>query len=159
MYMTTPEGHLSGINDGGRGVFGPRTLTQAGKLFNRKDFLFVAKNLLGGKVEGKVHPPKHTSINFPVSGFAVMRSDWTGRARYMLLNYGPDRVWHTHRDILDFEISAFGRALSIDAGLGVSYDDPLNNPWYNASRAHNMLVVDDGEIDRDQVKKDHGAKN
>ncbi len=148
MYLTTPEGHLPGINDGGRGVFSPKTLTQAGKLFNRKDCLFVAKNLLGGKVEGQVAPPKHTSINFPDSGFAVMRSDWSRQARYMLLNYGPDRVWHTHRDILDFEISAFGRALAIDAGLGVSYDDPLNNPWYNASRAHNMLVVDDGEIDR-----------
>ncbi|MCK4626717.1 MAG: hypothetical protein KAV00_15495, partial [Phycisphaerae bacterium] len=110
MYMTTPEGHLSGINDGGRGVFGPGTLTQAGKLYNRKDFLFVAKNLLGGKIDGKVAPPKHTSINFSDSGFAVMRSDWTPQARYMLLNYGPDRVWHTHRDILDFEISAFGRA-------------------------------------------------
>ncbi len=148
MYLTTPEGHLSGINDGQRAVFGPGTLTEAGKLFKRKDFLFVAKNLLGGKVDGRVRSPKHTSINFADSGFAVMRSDWTPRARYMLLNYGPDRVWHTHRDILDFEISAFGRALAIDAGLGLTYDDPLNNPWYNASRAHNMLVVDDGEIDR-----------
>jgi hypothetical protein len=148
MYMVTPAGHIPGINDGQRGTLNTKRLIKAGRLFKRDDFLFVAKNLLSGKVDGPVSPPKHTSIDLRDSGFAVMRSDWTGRARYMLLNYGPDGGWHTHRDILDFEISAFSRAMAIDAGLGLTYDDPLNNPWYNASRAHNMLVVDDGEIDR-----------
>ncbi|MCK4623670.1 MAG: alginate lyase family protein [Phycisphaerae bacterium] len=146
MYVTTPEGHLSAINDGARVVFSPKTLTEAGRRYNRKDFLFVAKNLLGGKVGEQVSPPKHTSINFPDSCFAVLRSDWTPRARYMLLNYGPCTWGHAHPSILDFEISAFGRAMAIDAGIGGTYDDPLHKVWYKTSRAHNMLVVDDEQI-------------
>ena len=149
MYMINPSGHLAGINDGHRRVFKPSTLLDAASRSGRKDFLFVAQNLLGAEIDGDVTPPKHTSMNFADSGFAAMRSDWRPQARYMLLNYGPDAAGsHTHRDILDFEINAFGQVMAIDAGIGISYSDPLNNVWYNASRAHNMLVVDDGEIDR-----------
>jgi hypothetical protein len=55
---------------------------------------------------------------------------------------------HYHYDVLSFELFAYGKALAVDAGLGVSYDDPLHRPWYITSKAHNMLVIDDENLDR-----------
>ena len=77
-----------------------------------------------------------------------MRGDWTRESPYMVINYGEYGGGHSHPDILSFELFAYGDALAVDAGIGVSYDDPLHGPWYKTSRAHNMLVIDDANLDR-----------
>jgi len=88
----------------------------------------------------------------PASGFTVMRSDWTRNALYMNINYGKWNGAHTHNDMLDFEIYAYGKALAVDAGIGLTYDDPLYIPWYKSSRAHNMATVNDLNMDRESVE-------
>ena len=50
--------------------------------------------------------------------------------------------------MLSFEAFAYGQALAIDSGIGSTYDDPHHNTWYATSRAHNMLVAADADIDR-----------
>ena len=77
-----------------------------------------------------------------------MRSDWTRESPYMVINYGPYGGGHSHADMLSFELFAYGQALAVDAGIGVSYDDPLHRPWYVTSMAHNMLVFDGENLDR-----------
>jgi hypothetical protein len=85
----------------------------------------------------------------PASGFTVMRSDWTRDALWMVINYGPEAGFHTHRDLLDFELYAFGKPLAVDAGIGYTYDDPLYESWYRSSHAHNMVTVGSHEISRE----------
>ena len=148
MYMISPLGTQPAVNDGGRGKFDHTIFTEGGQAFKRPDLLYVAANLLGAKVTGPVQPPARTSMDFRPSGFAALRADWTRESPYMAVNYGPYGSGHSHADALSFELFAYGRALAVDAGIGVSYDDPLHVPWYITSKAHNMLVVDDENLDR-----------
>lgn len=93
-------------------------------------------------------PSMPRSIHLPDSGFTIFRSDRSHAARYMLINHGPHGGGHSHADCLSFQLHAFGRPLAIDAGIGRTYDDPHHAPWYVRSVAHNMLTVDDDDIDR-----------
>jgi hypothetical protein len=38
--------------------------------------------------------------------------------------------------------------MALDAGIGETYDDPNHRPWYVTSRAHNMLTIDESNLDR-----------
>ena len=104
--------------------------------------------MLGAHVDDPVEMPSGTSIDFRPSGFAVMRTDWSRESPYLVINYGEYGGGHSHPDVLSFELFAYGNALAVDAGIGVSYDDPLHRPWYKTSMAHNMLVIDDANLDR-----------
>ena len=148
MYLISPLGTQPAVNDGGRGRFNRDIFIDGGRAFNRPDLLWVAKNLLGASIDDEVEPPARKSIDFRPSGFAVMRQDWTRESPYMVINYGEYGGGHSHPDILSFELFAYGDALAVDAGIGVSYDDPLHGPWYKTSIAHNMLVIDDANLDR-----------
>ena len=92
--------------------------------------------------------PTATSVHLEPSGVAVMRSGWEREAAYLFLNYGTHDSFHTHRATLDFELYAHGAPLALDAGIGLTYDDPLYLTWYVTARAHNMVVVDDVNADR-----------
>ena len=148
MYLISPLGTQPAVNDGGRGRFNRDILIDGGRAFSRPDLLWVAQNLLGADIDDQVEPPSKTSIDFRPSGFAVMRQDWTRESPYLVINYGEYGGGHSHPDILSFELFAYGQPLAVDAGLGVSYDDPLHRPWYKTSIAHNMLVIDDANLDR-----------
>jgi hypothetical protein len=134
--MLTPTGEVPAINDSHRGLFPERIMRDA-------------KRFLAG--DSAVHP-QYTSRHMPESGFTVMRSDWSRDALYMTVNYGPPAGFHTHSDLLDFELYAYGTPLAVDAGLGLTYDDPLYLTWYKSSRAHNMVVVNDSDIAREGVR-------
>ncbi len=134
--MLTPTGEIPAINDSHRGLFPERILRDARTFFKADPDTF----------------PRFASRNMPGSGFAVMRSDWSRDALYMTVNYGPSAGFHTHLDLLDFEVYAYGTALAVDAGVGSTYDDSLYATWYRASRAHNMVVVNDSNIERDGVQ-------
>ncbi len=148
MYLISPLSTQPAVNDGGRGRFDRNVFIDGGRAFNRPDMLWVAKNLLGASIVDIVEPPSGTSIDFRPSGFAVMRMDWTRNSPYLVINYGEYGGGHSHPDILSFELFAYGKALAVDAGIGVSYDDPLHGPWYKTSKAHNMLVIDDANLNR-----------
>ncbi|MDE3256742.1 MAG: heparinase II/III family protein [Gemmatimonadota bacterium] len=148
MYLISPLGTQPAVNDGGRARFDRDVFVDGGRIFNRPDMLWVAGNLLGADIGDHAVAPSGTSIDFRPSGFAVMRLDWTRESPYLVINYGSWAGGHYHYDILSFELFAFGAALAVDAGLGVSYDDPLHKPWYITSKAHNMLVIDDRNLDR-----------
>ena len=148
MYLISPLGTQPAVNDGGRARFDRDVFVDGGRVFNRPDMLWVARNLLGANIDDQVEPPAVKSVDFRPSGFAVMRMDWTRNSPYLVINYGPWAGGHYHYDVLSFELFAYGKALAVDAGLGVSYDDPLHRPWYITSKAHNMLVIDDENLDR-----------
>ena len=70
----------------------------------------------------------------------------------MLINHGPTGGGHSHADSLDFQLHAFGRAMAIDSGIGRTYDDPHHAPWYIRSRSHNLLMVDDADLNRREAE-------
>jgi hypothetical protein len=153
MSMLAPTGEIPAINDSHRGAF-PTFILQDGAEFFRKPYVNgVLKNLFGVDAKNVSRSlPSFTSRHMPESGFTVMRSDWTSSALYMNLNYGKFAGFHTHNDLLDFEIYAYGKALAVDAGLGLTYDDSLYVPWYQSSRAHNMVTVNDRNIERKETE-------
>jgi hypothetical protein len=151
--MITPTGEIPAINDSHRGLF-PAFVLADGADFFRKPYVYgVLKNLLGYSPAGTADSlPSFVSRHMPASGFSIMRSDWTRDALYANINYGSWNGAHTHNDMLDFELYAYGRALAVDAGLGLTYDDPLYTTWYKSSRAHNMVTVNDQDLSREKTK-------
>lgn len=153
LTLLAPTGEIPAINDSHRGLF-PTFILLDGASFFKKPYVYgVLHNLFG--IAPKTSPPTFpgfTSRHMPLSGFTVMRTDWTGDALYMNFNYGKWNGAHTHNDLLDFEIYAYGRALAVDAGIGLTYDDPLYVPWYQSSRAHNMVTVNDQNIERRTIQ-------
>jgi len=151
--MLAPTGEIPAINDSHRGLFPVFVLRDGAEFFQKPYVYGVLNNLLGTRPPATTPSlPSFVSRHMPASGFTIMRSDWSREAFYMNINYGKWNGSHTHYDMLDFELYAYGRALAIDAGLGLTYDDPLYIPWYRSSRAHNMVTVNDQNIDREKCE-------
>ncbi len=152
LTMIAPTGEVPAINDSHRGLFPASILRDGARLFNIPQAGGVLRNLLGQTGFERAPLPSYTSRNMPESGFCVMRSDWTPEALYLSVNYGPAAGFHTHFDLLDFELYAYGKAMALDAGIGLTYDDTLYNTWYRSSRAHNMVTVNDSSIEREGIR-------
>jgi hypothetical protein len=146
--MLAPTGEIPAINDSHRGLFPVKILRDGAESFGKPVVYAILRNLFGEKKRGDESLPQYTSRHMPASGFSVMRTNWSPDALYMTVNYGPEAGFHSHFDLLDFEAYAFGKPLAIDAGIGLTYDDPLYNPWYRSSKAHNMVAVNDSNIER-----------
>jgi hypothetical protein len=153
--MLAPTGEVPAINDSHRGLFPIGILQDGAEFYSKQEVYGVLKNLFNIAVTDPVPLPSFTSRHMPASGFTVMRSDWTRDALYMNINYGKFAGFHSHNDLLDFEVYAYGKALAVDAGIGLTYDDPLYVPWYQSSKAHNMVVVNDENL----VRKDIEGEN
>ncbi|HTL28690.1 MAG TPA: alginate lyase family protein, partial [Tepidisphaeraceae bacterium] len=151
-YALPPDGVIPAINDGGRLPMPPALLQDGYDLFHRRDMLWVKKNLLGQPITGDAEMPKQTSTHFAPSGFSILRSDWSPNAAYMIVNHGPSGGGHSHDDALSFEMNAHGTAMAIDAGIGLTYDDPHHGPWYRQGKAHNMLLVDGSNPNRKEAE-------
>ena len=147
--MIAPTGEVPAINDSHRGLFPASILRDGARMFGRPQAYAILRNLFGEPGEEGAPLPGYTSRNMPASGFCVMRTDWTPQALYLSVNYGPFAGFHTHSDMLDFEMYAYGKPLAIDAGIGLTYDDTLYYTWYRSSRAHNMVTVNDSSIERE----------
>jgi hypothetical protein len=151
--MLAPTGEIPSINDSHRGLF-PTFILQDGAEFYKKPYVYgVLHNLFGlASTSESLAFPSFVSRHMPASGFTVMRSDWTREALYMNINYGKWSGPHTHNDMLDFELYAYGKSFAVDAGIGLTYDDPLYIPWYKSSRAHNMVTVNDQNMQRESIE-------
>ena len=76
-----------------------------------------------------------------------MRSGWDRDALYMVINYGAWGGGHSHNDLLDFSMYAYGKPLALETTRWGSYDNPLNH-YFRSPRAHNQVVVNDAPLDR-----------
>ena len=150
--MLAPTGEVPAVNDSHRGLFPTRILRDAEERLGNSQASGILDALFGEKKDGSKALPEYTSRHMPASGFSVMRTDWTKDALYLAVNYGAYGGPHTHHDLLDFELYAYGKPLAVDAGIGLTYDDTLYVPWYKSSRAHNMVVVNDSDIQREGIQ-------
>jgi hypothetical protein len=147
--MIAPTGEIPAINDSHRGLFPTMVLRDAAELYQKPEALAILRELFREEVDTTALLPAYTSRHMPSSGFTVMRTDWSWYDLYMNINHGPSGGGHTHNDLLSFELYAYGRALAVDAGIGRTYDDPMYVRWYKSSRAHNMVVVDEENMERE----------
>ena len=146
--MIAPTGEIPAINDSHRGLFPTTVLWDAAELCEKPEAHAILRTLFGERADTTAPLPPFLSRHMPSSGFTVMRTDWSWYSLYMNINHGPYGGRHTHNDLLSFELYAYGRALAVDAGIGRTYDDPRYVRWYKSSRAHNMVVVDEENMER-----------
>jgi len=153
--MLAPTGEIPAINDSHRGLFPTLVLRDGAVLFGTPQVHGILRDLFGEVQADSASLPDFTSRFLPASGFSIMRPSWKPDALYLSVNHGPFAGFHTHNDLLDFELYAYGTPLAVDAGLGMTYDDPLYIPWYKSSRAHNMVVVNDSDMQREGIQGEH----
>lgn len=77
----------------------------------------------------------------PDSGNYVMRSGTDTNARQIVFDAGPKGGPHGHFDLLNFELSGFGRPLISDPGA-FRYDTSADREYVISTRAHNTLNAD-----------------
>ncbi len=146
LSTTTPLGESQGFNDGG---FGQQdAIFKRGAEFTGDGrYLWPVRNSV--QTDSPIRPkkPGYTSIDTRPSGFAVMRSDWNAEARYLIVNYGPWGGGHTHNDLLDFALYAYGEPLAVETNRWGPYDNPLDQ-YFRSPQAHNQIVVNDAPMDR-----------
>ena len=102
-------------------------------------------------------PPVRESVNFPASGYAILRARAPGRDTeevQLLLQYGPHGGGHGHLDKLNLVLYANGRVQAPDLGI-CNYSLPESHNWFRQTVSHNTVVVDQvsqhrigGELER-----------
>ncbi len=144
MYVHRPDGTIPSLSDGDSRSF-TDLLGMGAKLYRREDMRFVAS------AGGQGTPPWHRSVSFEDSGYYILRSNWQADgetfqdARYLVFDCGPLGAGnHGHLDLLNIEISAFGRPLVVDPGR-YSYCESGDTNWrvrFRGTAYHNTVQVD-----------------
>ncbi|HEX3814441.1 MAG TPA: heparinase II/III family protein [Mycobacteriales bacterium] len=91
--------------------------------------------------------PDPASRTLASSGYTVLRTGWDSADLTTVVNHGPyvghELEPHSHHAALDFVISGWGIPLAWEAGGPPSYDDPEYYRWFQATRGHNAVVLDE----------------
>ncbi len=135
MHTAKPDGVMSAMNDGFHAKNLRILFDEPARLFKRDDFAHFASAGLRGTV------PAMASTYFPVSGIAVMRSDWSEQALHAIFDAGPFGSSHGHEDKLSFELSALGKPFVVESGT-FTYVINRWRKYFTSSFAHNTIVVD-----------------
>jgi hypothetical protein len=93
-------------------------------------------------VRGTAFPPL---VLYPSSGYAVFRRGevFDGAVRRGVFVFHPERIAHGHFDALSLTLHIAGQDVLIDSGGPFAYGERLRFSYFMASRAHNVLLVDD----------------
>lgn len=116
-----------------------------GDLVRADDLLAKAEGYLPESATRGEHGGR--SIFLRPSGYAVMRDPASKAGLYLNVNFGEWGGGHTHQDLLDFNVWAFGEPVIEEVGRFDSYDQPLN-PFFRSPEAHNQIVLDHQAMDR-----------
>jgi hypothetical protein len=103
--------------------------------------------------------PAWTSDNLAESGYHIMRTGWSRRDSYVLLDTGHLGGWHGHQDALNIVAYFKGRYFLFDNG-GYKYDVSAWRTWGQATASHNTVLVDGmGQIRNWNGRRDKIGKN
>jgi hypothetical protein len=135
MLAMGPDHNMPPFNDSGA-YASPGKLHDALRFFpNRADFQYIATRGASGTV------PSETSHIFPWAGWALMRTGWDEKARFMMFDGGPFGYGHQHEDKLSFVLHGYGRQLIYEGGT-YPYDASAMRQYVLDARAHNVVNVD-----------------
>jgi hypothetical protein len=96
-------------------------------------------------------PPSEIAVLYPGGGCAFLRSGWGAHGpvrdeRYAAIRTATFPTTHLHRDLLSFELYAYGSDLVVDSGGPFGYGSPLREQYFVGSPVHNVVLVDGGEL-------------
>jgi len=143
LYAHNPAGIVPAFSDGDRADF-RYLLAQGHELYGSEEMLYVATKGARG------YPPRCTSVNFPASGYVILRSGWGEERfyedeRHLILDCGPLGAGnHGHLDLLSFEMAAYGRPLIVDPGR-YTYDESGEVNYralFRGTSYHNTVQID-----------------
>ncbi len=166
-YTAWPSGsHVSiGDSDGGRAIpFGKfdaedhrPAISTAAVYFRRGDFRRAAGGLreqtlwLLGAAAGAefasldAASPSAASRTFAGAGIVTMRSDWSGAAKFLTFDVGPQGMrssGHGHADALSVNCAANGVEWLVDPGTYVYSASRVWRDFFRSTPAHNTIAVD-----------------
>ncbi len=172
--LATPEGWLPPFQDSGTIAAGP-LLVRGHYLFGEPAYHAVASQAM---TEEEIRyvlaplPPRdgcepyaawkatHAAppdVRFRQLGgsrYVVSREGWAPGSLYAVLNCGPaiphELESHSHRACLDFVLWGHGGPLAWEAGGPESYDEPAYHSWFQATQAHNTVLLDGAELSADR---------
>ena len=156
LKLRRPNGTYPPVGDGGRGESEISPIMSLGALlYQRPDFRYFADtncleswvwqfgaNVCERAGGGATLQPGFTSVLMPDSKYAIMRSGWGARDKYLFFDCAPWRGSHSHQDRLQVTVFA-GRDLIVDAGQ-ISYDQPLSKNL-RLTAQHSVLLLDGAE--------------
>ena len=85
---------------------------------------------------------KPTLVAFPEGGAAVAHSSYGPGASYVLLDNGPNRAFHAHKDNLTLHYEAFGKPVIVDPGRA-GYRGDADRSQAMACESHNTVCMED----------------
>lgn len=144
LAMRKPDGTAVQFNDTGHNESPAWYGALAGDVFG----YFGRDDLLWWDTEGaKGSPPANpsfprTSTDPCHAGMYVMRGDWSDKALYLAVDFGPYGTSHGHPDYGSFVLQAFGQDLVVDGGCA-SYSSPAHRFYSEKPWAHSIVSVDD----------------
>ena len=136
LYTSKPDSLMPQVNDGFFTRKPNYMFDYPADKFGRDDFWWFHTHGKRGR------RPDSTSMWFPYTGFAVMRSDWTEDARFLFADVGLFGSAHGHEDMFNFEISAFSKPFILDMGT-YTYNYDRWHRYFEHSFSHNTIVIDD----------------
>lgn len=150
MMMQGPGGESLQYGDQGAGRAEGIQYPELIEWFRDDELTFL---LTGGR-QGR--EPLWTSYRFPVSGVAVLRSDWGKDASYLFIQARGGGS-HGHQDDNHITLISGGRVLLTDAGIFTySADDPFRK-WGTSPFAHNTVCIN-GEEQAYEMGSGHCAE-
>lgn len=132
--LMLPDGTLPDLNDGAR--------LRVAKLMKDRQAAFPDHPIVKWLAAGDdLSRPTETSMLLPWSGFAVMRTGWTARDAWALLDGGPFGRGHQHEDKLNVLFYANGKLLLTEGG-NYAYDSSAMRSYVLDTVGHNTVRVD-----------------
>lgn len=90
---------------------------------------------------GQRGKPLPDSTSLPYAGFYAMRSGWKPEDLFLFFRAGPTGIGHEHEDMLQVDITAFGKPLLLDAPNAL-YDHSDYRRFILGTEAHNTITID-----------------
>lgn len=139
-YILTPDLTIPLL-----GASSPRSFVRSGEyaVMAERDEAF--DYVLTRGTEGE--KPSASSILFPSSGMAILRSGWgTDRAyedeAHLVFDTGPYRTDHSDFDVLTFSLFSHGTPIIRDSGLFTYEEYHSLYEYFHGTRGHNTIMVD-----------------
>lgn len=141
LYQSKPDYTVPITNDSNTKTNRREQLERINRLFHLPEIEYRLSEGAHGR------PPVSTSYFFPETRIGIMRSDWSGQARYLFFDMGRWGDNHMNEDQLNIEVSAYGRKFLVNSGRW-RYTTSPNAPWmpwakyFKTTAAYNSVLVD-----------------
>jgi hypothetical protein len=133
LYSTGPDGWKIPINDSRPSASGPG-LDHAARVLKRPDLLVAGRS---GR-RGRALRPSRAYLP---AGLALMRSDWTAEATFVVLDATKHNSGHWHAGKPNLLIHCGRQPLACEH-MFANYDHPSLWRYFHDARAHNTVLVD-----------------